>query len=275
MMHLVFQFLAAAAAVYALLVGMLFIGQRALMYQPGHDRGTPSEAGLPEAREVRVETPDGLVLAAWFVAPKDDRPVVLYFHGNAGTIRGRAFKAELLAGQGIGTFLAEYRGYGGNPGKPSEAAFYGDAEACVAWLAAQGIGPARIVVYGESLGTGVAVETAARLARRGTPVRGIVLEAPFTSMADAAGYHYPWVPTGLLTRDRYDSAAKIGEIGAPLLVVHGAADRTVPQVQGRRLFELAGQPKQGFWPPGAGHTDLYDHGVGGAVIGFIEGLNGV
>ncbi|PIW27062.1 MAG: alpha/beta hydrolase [Rhodospirillales bacterium CG15_BIG_FIL_POST_REV_8_21_14_020_66_15] len=273
-MLMVGQVIAAAAAVYGLLVGLLFFGQRSLMYQPGDAAGTPAAAGLIHARAVRVRTEDGLDLLSWYLAPGAGRAVVLYFHGNAGTIADRAYKARILAEQGLGVMLAEYRGYGGNPGRPTEAGLYADARANLAWLAAQGHGPEGLVIYGESLGTGVAVQAAFELARAGTPVRGLVLESPFTSMADAAGHHYPWVPAGRLTRDRYDSKAKIAAVRAPVLVVHGAEDRTVPMSQGRALFDLAAEPKTGVWLPGAGHADVFDHGAGEAVLGFIGGLGG-
>tara|TARA_R110001592_G_scaffold237476_1_gene496702 strand:+ start:1927 stop:2775 length:849 start_codon:yes stop_codon:yes gene_type:complete len=265
------QILLLAVGVYALVVGLVFLGQRRLMYHPGGVAGAPADAGLPDAGEVRVSTADGVELQSWYLAPRPGRPVVLYLHGNAGTIADRAFKARLFARQGIGVMLAEYRGYGGNPGAPSEAGLYADARANLAWLADQGHGPASIVVYGESLGTGVAVQAALELALAGTPVRALVLEAPFTAMTDAAGVHYPWLPTGLLTRDRYDSSAKIGAVQCPVLIIHGSADRVVPQDQGMRLFALAVEPKTAAWLPGAGHGDVYDFGAGEAILTFLAG----
>ena len=269
MMQTVIQVLTTVVGFYALIVGLVFLGQRSLMYHPGGVPGAPADAGLPNAREARVPTADGLTLLSWYLAPAPGRPVVLYLHGNAGTIADRAFKARLFARQGLGVMLAEYRGYGGNPGRPTEAGLYADARANLAWLADQGHGPGDIVVYGESLGTGVAVQAALELAQAGTPVRALVLEAPFTAMADAAGVHYPWLPTGLLTRDRYDSSAKIGAVRCPVLVIHGSADRVVPQDQGMRLFALAAEPKTAAWLPGAKHGDVYDFGAGEIVLDFL------
>lgn len=273
-MQTAFQFLIVAVGAYVLVVGLVFLGQRHLMYHPGGVAGLPADAGLEAAREVRVSTADRLVLLSWFLAPAPDRPVVLYFHGNAGTIADRAYKARLLAAGGYGVMLAEYRGYGGNSGRPTEAGLYADARANLSWLADQGYGPENIVIYGESLGTGVAVQAAHLLAQAGTPVQGLVLEAPFTTMADAAGVHYPWLPTGLLTRDRYDSGAKIAAVKCPVLIIHGSADRVVPQDQGRRLFDLAAAPKTAAWLPGAGHGDVYDFGAGEAVLGFLAKVPG-
>lgn len=269
MMQTAFQFLIVAVGAYVLVVGLVFLGQRQLMYHPGGIAGQPADVGLETAREVHVATADGLTLLSWFLAPAPDRPIVLYFHGNAGTIADRAYKARLFADRGFGVMLAEYRGYGGNPGRPTEAGLDADAQANLAWLADQGYGPAKIVIYGESLGTGVAVQAAHHLAQAGTAVRGLVLEAPFTTMADAAGVHYPWLPTGLLTRDRYASSAKIAAVQCPVLVIHGSADRVVPQDQGRQLFALAAAPKTAAWLPGAGHGDVYDFGAGEVVLEFL------
>ncbi len=268
------QVLILAVGTYVLVVGLVYLGQRRLMYHPGGVAGAPADAGLPDAGEVRVSTADGVELRSWYMAPQPGRPVILYLHGNAGTIADRAFKARLFARQGIGVMLAEYRGYGGNPGSPTEAGLYADARANLAWLADKGHDPASIVVYGESLGTGVAVQAALELALAGTPVRALVLEAPFTAMTDAAGVHYPWLPTGLLTRDRYDSSAKIGAVRCPVLILHGSADRVVPQDQGMRLFALAAEPKTAAWLPGAGHGDVYDFGAGEAVLNFLAASTG-
>lgn len=271
-MQTILHGLLGALGVYGLIIGLMYVGQRSLMYHPGKLAGTPQQADLAQAREIRVETADGLSLLSWFVPPEQGRPIVLYFHGNAGTIAGRAFKASILADNGIGVLLAEYRAYGGNPGTPTEAGLYADARANLAWLAGQGIMPSNVVIYGESLGTGVAVQLALELAQAGTPARALILEAPFTSMADAGGYHYPWAPTSLLIRDRFESKAKIADVRSPVMVIHGTADRTVPQAQGRRLYELAKEPKRAAWLEGAGHTDVYDFGAGEAVIGFIDRL---
>ena len=275
MMLVALQILILAVGAYVLVVGLVYLGQRCLMYHPGGVAGAPADAGLPDAAAVRVTTADGFEIQSWYIAPQSGRPVLLYLHGNAGTIADRAFKARLFVRQGIGVMLAEYRGYGGNPGDPTEAGLYADARANLAWLANRGHGPGDIIVYGESLGTGVAVQAALERAKAGTPVRALVLEAPFTTMADAAGVHYPWLPTGLLTRDRYNSSAKIGAVQCPVLVIHGSADRVVPQDQGMRLFSLAAEPKTAAWLPGAGHGDVYDFGAGEIILDFLDTTPGV
>jgi len=146
---------------------------------------------------------------------------------------------------------------------------YADANIALEFLARSGTAPDHWVLYGESLGTGVAVEMAYRYAKT-TPVAGVVLEAPFTSMVDAGKSHYPLVPVGLLIRDRYDSLSKIKQINAPLMIFHGTKDKIVPTKLGRQLFEAAIDPKTAHWIEGAGHNDLYDHDGARLTIEFMK-----
>jgi len=261
-----------AVAAYALVVVGMYVGQRVLMYPTRGMAGDPAAAGLFDAQEIQVETKDGLRLLSWYQPPTSGQPVIVYFHGNAGTVAGRAYKAAIFAKKGWGFLLVEYRGYGGNPGKPSETGLYEDARSNLAWLRGQGVRPEDMVIYGESLGTGVATHAARELARAGTPARGLILEAPFTSMVDVAAVIYPWLPVRRLIHDQYDSIGKIKEIAAPLLVVHGTADRTVPFDHGQRLFEAAQQPKTGAWLTGAGHVNVFDFGAADAIEEFVSSL---
>ena len=160
--------------------------------------------------------------------------------------------------------LAGYRGYGGNPGAPREAGLAADARSAVSWLSEQGVSPGCTVLYGESLGSGVAVRLASE-----TPVAAVLLESPFSSIADVGQAHYPIFPLKLLLRDRFDSLSRIADIGAPLLVMHGEADRTVPIRFGRRLFDAAVEPKQAWWVPEGGHVDLHQHGASDVVLNFL------
>lgn len=264
--------LTALATGYLLLLVGLYVFQRGLMYHPGDHLPDAGETQIPEARTAISRPEPGLDLVSWYVPANPGRPTILYFQGNAGTIADRDYKARIFADAGIGIWLTGYRGFGGNQGKPTEAGLYADAQAALAALQSRGIQPADIVLYGESLGTGVAVETAAALARSGTPAKGIILEAPFTSMGDAAQSHYPYVPAKWLVRDSYDSLAKIAGIAAPLLILHGDADKVVPERQGQRLFEAAKEPKRGYWVPAGGHSDLYDFGAAAEIVGFINKL---
>lgn len=261
--------IAVAVAAYVAFVGALYLGQRSLLYYPDTSVPSPAASGLPEMATVRLDTDDGLRLLAWYRAAPADRPTVVYFHGNAGSIGGRAFKVRPYLDAGFGLLLVEYRGYGGNPGKPTETGLYADGRAALAFLDVEGVAATDLILYGESLGSGVAVHLAAE---RGAaqPVGGLILEAPFSSMAAVAAHHYPFVPARSMVKDRYDSDAKIARIGAPLLIVHGDRDRTVPPRFGRRLFDAAIEPKEIRLLTGARHNDLYDFGAAEAVIEFIE-----
>ncbi|MFQ5786174.1 MAG: alpha/beta hydrolase [Alphaproteobacteria bacterium] len=259
------RFFAFAVAGYAGLVGALFLGQRRLMYPAGETPPGPVAAGVPEMRAVRVATADGLDLLAWYAAARDERPTLIYFHGNAGHLGHRAAKVRPFVEAGYGVLLLAWRGYSGNPGSPSEDGLYHDARAAFAFLEADGVPPERVVLYGESLGSGVAVQMATE-----KPVAALVLEAPYTSMVEVAQRHYWYFPIRHILLDRYDSLAKIGDLRLPLLVIHGELDRVVPSDLGRTLFEAAHEPKELRLFADGGHSDLYDHGAGGAVLDFLR-----
>lgn len=237
---------------YLGIVLVLFLAQRHLLY---HTHGTlpPPEAAGVAMQVVPLATADGLTLASWYAPPAAaDGPVVLHFHGNAGTIAHRTDKARHFMAAGLGVLLLEYRGFGGNPGSPSEDGLYADARAALQWLAGQGIGPERVVLYGESLGTGVAVHLAAE-----TTPAAVILEAPYTSIPDVAALQYPFVPVQWLVLDRFDSLSKIGRVTAPLLLIHGEQDGLIPLALAKRLFNAANAPKQALLLPNAGHEGLF------------------
>jgi hypothetical protein len=246
-------------------VGTLFLGQRRLLYHPNRARPRLADLASLGVREVELTTKDGLALSSWYLPPPATRPVIAYFHGNGGHIGYRAERLRRFAHAGCGVLLAEYRGYGGNPGRPGEAGLYADGEAALDFLAGAGMDADRIVLWGESLGSGVAVYLAAR--RR---VAALVLEAPFTSIAAAARQHYRFVPAAaLLVRDRFESLSRIGRVTAPLLVLHGERDRIVPASHGRALLAAATAPKEGWFCPAGGHKGLAQHGALDAALDFI------
>lgn len=214
-------------------IGGLWMLQDRLIYFPGPNPGPP-----PEPWEDRtVETDDGLALSAWFRIDDAtvDRPLVIVFPGNAGNRSGRVPLGNQLANAGYGVVLGEYRGYGGNPGRPSEEGLIGDALAIVRTARDLGFGGAGVVYFGESLGAAVAIGAASV-----EPPDALVLGSPFTSLTDVGRHHYPWLPVGALVRDQYASLDRIqrGEVdGVPALVVGGTADRTVPIEQSRAIAE--------------------------------------
>jgi uncharacterized protein len=247
-------------AVLAAALGLLWLFQRRLLYFPTPGPVPPAASVLPGAEDVTFETPDGLRLAGWFVpAPPGDpadrvgraRPAVLVCNGNGGDRSMRAPLAAALSRMGLAVLLFDYRGYGGNPGHPTEEGLAADARAALGYLAGRPeVDPERVIYFGESLGAAVALRLATE-----RPPAALVLRSPFASLAEVGRRHYPLLPVSLLLRDRYDSAALAGWLDAPLLVVAGGRDQIVPASHSRRLFEAAPQPKRLVVLDGADHND--------------------
>lgn len=267
--QLIMVYFGAFIALYLLLIAVMYVGQRKLMYSPSQALGPPAVHGVAEAVPVKLTSTDGLTITSWFRAPGTNKPILIYFHGNAGHIGDRSAKVRPFLDAGYGLLLVGYRGFGGNPGQPTERGLYDDASAALEFLVRTGIAPDHWVLYGESLGTAVAVEMAARFGDV-TPAAAVVLEAPFTAMADVAKSQYPFVPVNLLIKDRYDSISKIKRINSPLFILHGDQDRTVAQKLGKQIFETALEPKEAIWVEGAGHNNLYDFDADLRVIEFIK-----
>lgn len=264
-------FAAFLACGYVLLVGVLYFFQRGMIYFPDTTAPDMAVAGDIDMLPVRTVTSDGLELLSWHGKAASDKPTLVLFQGNAGNIQHRVYKVRSFMNAGYGVMLVGYRGYGGNPGRPSEQGLYADARAALEYLENSGVGSERIVLYGESLGSGVAVRIATEQAAAARPVVAIVLEAPFTSVGDVAAYYYPFIPVRWLLKDTFDSAAIIATVDAPILVVHGEQDEVIPFIFGKRLFEAALQPKQAYWVREAGHNDLADFGLYERVIDFLSG----
>lgn len=242
--------LLAAFGLFVLVVMVVFALQRKLLYFPD-----PSNPVLPAAdarrglREVRFRAADGVELRAWHRAAPPEGATVLIFHGNAGHRGDRLDLIRWCADRDLGVLALDYRGYGGSEGTPTEVGLYADAEASVRWLEERGF--RELVYFGESLGSGIAVE----LATRRAPAK-LVLEAAFDSAVAVGQRHYPWLPVDWLMRDRFESDAKIGQVDAPLLMLHGTDDEIIPIAHGRRLFDRASEPKRFVEVEGAGHNDL-------------------
>ena len=248
------------------LTGGMYVLQNNLLYFPSAETPDRSHAGVPDMREVRLKTEDGLSLLAWYKIASPGQPTIVMFHGNAGHIGHRGFKARVLIDAGFGVLLVEYRGYGGNAGKPSQQGFRKDGRAALVFLNQEGVSARKVVLYGESLGTGVAVQLATDEHSNGETVAALMLEAPFTSIADVAAHHYPFVPARMLLRDKFDSLSRINRYAGVVLVIHGEKDRTVPTSFGRILFAAAGEPKEAYWIAEGGHNNLFHLGAGRLII---------
>jgi hypothetical protein len=240
-------------ALALVMLALLWLFQRRLIYLPIDRAVPPVRDALPGAEPVRFETADALELNGWLLQPAGGREwgAVLVFNGNAGHRGYRAPLAEALGRAGLAVLLIDYRGYGENPGSPSEEGLRRDADAALDLVVARGYPPERIAYFGESLGSAVAVE----LSTRRRPA-AVVLRSPFASLVDVGRTHYPFLPVGLLLRDRFASIERVAAIGAPLLVIAGDRDSIVPLRSSRALFDAALEPKRWLAIAGADHNDL-------------------
>lgn len=258
---------AIALGVYLTAIALLWIFQRELIYAPDDaDYVPPSHYSMLDGvQEIALETADGFELTAWFLPAPARRPTVVVFPGKSSSLRNQRYRIRHFKDARMGVLLVAWRGYSGNPGSPDEQGLYTDARAALDWLELHRIESSSIVLYGASLGSGVATQLAVE-----RPVGAVVLEAPYTSIVDVAARRYPVVPVRWLLRDRFDSRSRIDRIDVPLLIMHGDADKVVPQRFGRQLFEKAKTRKEGFWPTDVGHNDLFDRGGFDAARNFIE-----
>ncbi len=256
---------------YLLATGAVYVFQRRLMYNPHKHVNTPHRDKSPDLEKVFLKTKDGLSLVSYYKAPKTTEkgelyPTVLYMHGNTGPAGDAAHKLIPLVNAGYGVLLLEYRGYGGNGGKPSEEGLITDAEAALDYIYSKQGDKAEVYYYGMSLGTGVANGLAER-----RPPAGLIQECGFTSMVDAAKVHYPVFPIRFILKDTYNSERRIASFKAPLLVLHGKRDKTVPVVQGETVFETAASTDKTLklYPDGE-HTNLYDFGASDDVVEWLN-----
>jgi fermentation-respiration switch protein FrsA (DUF1100 family) len=231
---------------------VIWAQQRRLIYFPFGRVPDPGTAGLAGAVPVTFPTSDGLTLQGWFLTRTDaPRFTVIVFNGNAGNRAFRAPLADALAGRDLAVLLFDYRGFGGNPGTPTEAGLKRDARAARSYaIGRREVDATRLVYFGESLGSAIAVELATEFAPA-----ALVLRSPFTSLTDVGQHHYPFLPVRWLLRDRYPTIDRIADARAPLLVIAGDADGIVPFDQSRRLYEAARHPKSLLVVRRADHND--------------------
>lgn len=252
------------AVLYACVLGALFFFGRALIYHPDPAviaLGVHDPAGI---EDIRIETPDGETLRAWWMAPQPGQPVFLYFDGNGGRLHLQGYRFAKAAARGAGMLAVAYRGYSGSTGRPTEAALHADARVAYDWLREK-VEAERIVIHGFSLGTGVASRLATEV-----PARALILEAPYTAIVDIAAANARLVPVRLIMRDQFRTRDWIGDVRSPVLVVHGDADEVIPFAHGERIFALAREPKQFVRIPGGRHSTLVADGLYDHVWTFLD-----
>ncbi|MGH6847340.1 MAG: alpha/beta hydrolase [Methylocella sp.] len=243
--------LACFAAIYILMVVGLAVFQRRLQYFPDRNLADPTQAGMSGVEDLRLTTDDGETLVAWYVPAKDGHPLILYFHGNGGGLIDRVQRFLAFTASGYGLLAISYRGYGGSTGSPTQKGLMEDGETGYREARARGYDGGRIVLMGESLGTGVAIALAAT-----HEAAALVLDSPFSSAVDVAAAHYPMFPVRWLMFDRFRSDLAIGNVHIPILVLHGDEDDVVPIRLARRLFDLANEPKTFMLVSGGKHLVL-------------------
>lgn len=265
-MIILLRFALIGLLVYGLIVLAVYMGQRGMQYFPEKDLGDPKLPEALSAKILKIKTEDGFENVAWFSLPaKTDEKIIVHFHGNGGNISHRAATASFYQKLGYGILLCEYRGYGGNLGSPTEQGLYADARACVNYLLDNGYRLDQLVFYGESIGSGVAVQMAVEF-----QPRRLVLEAPFTSAAAVAKRAYAFLPVDMMMHDRFDSIDKIEKVKTSLLVIHGTDDRVVPYDLGKKLYDTAKHPKEFVTVEKGGHSNLYDFKVGEKVVEWLQ-----
>ena len=238
--------------IYVLFALVMYLLQDRFVFVPSTDALEPQVYGLDGVEKHIIKTQDGVAITTWWKTPEEGFPTIVYFHGNAGHLGNRAYKFKPMTEHGFGIMAVSYRGYGASEGTPDEQGLYADARAAIHDVTAKKNQPVeKIILYGESLGSGVAVQMATEF-----PVGILVLEAPYTSVRNRAQEKFPFLPVGLMLRSHFDSIGKIRQVKAPLLLFHGEQDRVIPADHGRRLLQQAHEPKKGLFFPEYDHTNF-------------------
>lgn len=240
------------------------IFQRNLIYFPVKTKADRSEFAAKDMKIITLHPTKNLTLESWYKPAKNNNPTILYLHGNSGHIGHRVHFTRFFLEKGYGVFLLEYRGYGGNPGKPSEKGLYQDAKTALHFLINdQNINSNKIILYGESLGSAVATKIASE-----SDVCALILQSPHTKLQDLTKYHYPWLLTIIF--DKYDSISRINKIKKPILFLQGKQDLIVPPQFAKKLFNQANEPKKWAEFSYKGHNDLWDEEFANTIFAFME-----
>ena len=266
--NLLLTIIIALSLIYLIILVFLFFFQRSLLYHPNVNNYFNDRLKV-DIEEVQIKTSDNINLLGWFHKKDLNRfKTIVYFHGNAGKLENRIHKLNHFKDINVNFLIISWRGFSGNSGKPTEKGLYEDGKSTIDWLKNIGLSDKDIVLYGESLGTGIATHIA-----QNRKFAGLVLETPFTSMVDAAKNVYPFIPVGILLKDRYENEKKIKHINIPVLVMHGEADQIVPFKMGKKIYEIANKPKYSYFTKYDNHMMEYDDKLVFALSSFIKSLN--
>jgi len=251
--------------IYSSLLVILFIFQRNLMYHPQENNYFGDKLKV-EIEKVNITTIDNINLLGWFHKKDLNKfKTIIYFHGNAGTLDNRIHKLNHFKDMDVNFLIIAWRGFSGNQGSPSEKGLYIDGQSAINWALKQGVIEEDIILYGESLGTGIATELAQH-----KNFAGVILETPFTSMINAAKNFYPYIPVNLLLKDRFENFKKIKNINSPVLIMHGEQDTIVPFTMGKTIYQLANEPKYSYFTKHDDHMMVYDEPMIKTLKNFIK-----
>ena len=256
------------AIIYFLVLVYTYIFQRNLLYHPTENNYSGDQL-VVKIEKVKIKTQDNIELLSWYHNKNlNDYKTILFLHGNAGSLENRIHKINHFKDMNVNFLIIAWRGFSGNKGKPTEKGLYEDASSAIRWLKSKGVKENNLIIYGESLGTGIATELA-----QNKNFAGIILESPFTSMIEAGKDKYPFLPVKLLLKDKYESNKKIKNINSPILIMHGKVDNIVPFHMGKKMYELANQPKYSYFSEYDDHMMEYNEKLLEALNKFIDSLN--
>ncbi len=253
---------------YFFVLVFLYFYQRNLLYHPNENNYSGDKI-LVDIKEVRITTSDNIELLGWYHEKNlKKNKTLVYFHGNAGSLKNRIHKLNHFQDMNINFLIIAWRGFSGNNGKPTEQGLYEDGKSAIDWLVEKGADEKNLILYGESLGTGIATHLAQE-----KNYAGVILETPFTSMVDAAKIFYPYIPINLLLKDKFENYKKIKNINSPILVMHGEEDQIVPFSMGKKIYKMANEPKYSYFTKYDNHMMEYDEKLVQALKLFLKNLN--
>ena len=254
--------------IYFLILVFLYFYQRNLLYHPNENNYSEDKISV-EIKKVKISTSDNIELVGWYHEKNLKKyKTLIYFHGNAGSLENRIHKLNHFQDMNINFLIIAWRGFSGNNGKPSEEGLYLDGNSAINWLIKKDVAEKNLILYGESLGTGVATHLA-----QNRNFGGVILETPFTSMVDAAKIFYPYIPVNLLLKDKFENYKKVKNINSPILVMHGEIDQIVPFSMGKKIYEIANEPKYSYFTKYDNHMMEYDDKLVLALKSFFKSLN--